>query len=125
MTKEVAEDDGNPFDKPGCEEGDAIKEVSAAESAVQSLREELDLAPVTFLSLPYQRTPLFLSHGVQDEKVAMHLGREANACVHDLSGDVSWKEYEGLRHWYSAEMLADMVAFLKAKTKWAATNSAS
>ena len=27
--------------------------------------------------------------------------------------DVTWKEYEGLGHWYSAEMIEDIIEFLR------------
>lgn len=128
-----AGDDDDPFCRIGDEDDDAgtenssdshtSREVPAAEVAVQGLRKELDLEPIASLSLSFQRTPLFLGHGNEDEKVPVHLGRAARACIDSLSGGVSWNEYAGLGHWYSADMLADMVGFLKAKTAWASADS--
>jgi hypothetical protein len=33
--------------------------------------------------------------------------------------DVRWKEYDGLGHWYSEDMLRDIVDFLKETPGWA------
>ena len=63
--------------------------------------------------MSFQRTPLFLGHGTDDEKVFLHLGREAASCLRILGMQVFWTEYEGLAHWYSAAMLRDLVDFLQ------------
>ena len=70
------------------------------------------------LGMAFQHTPLFLGHGVEDEKVPVRLGRDAVRCLEALGASVEWCEYEGLGHLYSGEMLADLVGFLRKKTGW-------
>lgn len=66
--------------------------------------------------LPFQRTAFFLGHGTEDEKVDVRLKREANACLATLKAAVYWKEYDGLGHWYSGQILGDLTDFLEEKT---------
>lgn len=82
--------------------------------AVGWLREELDLPALQLPSelLPVQRLPIFLGHGGQDEKVSVELGRRASECLEMLGARVCWKEYGDLGHWYSSDMLTDLVQFL-------------
>ena len=88
--------------------------------AIAWLREELDFppaqssSPLTFL--PFQRIPIFLAHGTEDEKVNIELGRQARDCLAALGAKVEWREYENLGHWYSGQMLGDLVEFLTGKT---------
>ncbi|KAK3370082.1 Alpha/Beta hydrolase protein [Podospora didyma] len=90
-----------------------------AVAAVHILREKLELKGKQLESpSPSLRTPLFLGHGDKDGKVPIHLGRGAANCLESLGVDVSWREYEGLGHWYSREMLADLTHFLKSRTGW-------
>lgn len=87
--------------------------------AVMHLREELDLPVVAFDTLAsFQQTPILLGHGKDDEKVPVELGREASRCIKSLGANVMWKEYEGLGHWYSSEMLFNIVAFVRKHTAW-------
>ncbi len=127
-------DDG---DDPFAREEDAGQVLDLPTQVVAWLMEELNLpvlsglsvlrpdsasspaassSPVT--SLPFQRTPLFLAHGTEDEKVKVELGHEARDCLASLRGEVRWREYEGLEHWYSDQMLVDLVGFLGEKTGW-------
>ncbi|KAH0538456.1 hypothetical protein FGG08_004954 [Glutinoglossum americanum] len=85
--------------------------------AISFLREELEMAPPAQL-LPPRSTALFLGHGVEDERVSVQLGRGASSCLSALGVDVHWREYEGLGHWYSREMLRDLVEFLRERTGW-------
>lgn len=81
--------------------------------ALQALRIELDF-PIRS-STPaklYQQIPMFLGHGILDHKVPIALGREAARCLRSLGCTVETKEYAGLGHWYSDNMLADIVRFL-------------
>ena len=82
------------------------------------MREELGIPPQSELSMSFQRTPLFLAHGVEDHKVNVNLGREATNCLMAMGMDVQWKEYEGLGHWYSSKMLYDLVTFVHEETDW-------
>ncbi|KAL8652338.1 MAG: hypothetical protein Q9210_002737 [Variospora velana] len=85
--------------------------------ATAFLCEELEIS-VKVHSMSFQRVPLFLGHGVEDEKVAVGLGRESVSCLKHLGAKAEWREYEGLGHWYSSGMLCDLVDSLKRLTTW-------
>ena len=87
-------------------------QLSPIEQAIGYLREELDLPEIRD-SHPFQRIPIFLGHGVDDEKVPVGLGEEAASCFRSLQGRVEFRPYEGLGHWYSGAMLGDILNFVK------------
>ena len=98
--------------------------------AIAWIQEELNLPPTRTASvvaqvtaasmlLPFQLIPFFLAHGTADEKVKVELGSEAKDCLTVLQTDVTWREYENLGHWYSEQMLGDLVEFLYETTGWA------
>ncbi|KAL8796488.1 MAG: hypothetical protein Q9195_001162 [Heterodermia aff. obscurata] len=105
-TDKVIEDD--PFAQ--CEIDEA--QLSPVDQAIRYLRQELDLSEMGDCH-PFQRIPIFLGHGVDDEKVPVGLGGEAAKCLRSLQGRVEFKTYEGLGHWYSEAMLRDISAFVK------------
>lgn len=84
----------------------------AFDVAVAWLREELDM-PARSKSDMLKRTPVFLGHGVEDDRVDIWLGRKAASCLKDIGVDVCWREYEGLGHWYPEDMLRDLADFLQ------------
>ncbi len=100
-------DEDNPFERSSRGE-----QSDPPTQAVEFLYEEVG-ASVTQPSMSFQRTPLFLGHGTEDENVFVHLGREAARCLKALGIQVSWTEYAGLVHWYSPAMLGDLVDFLQ------------
>ncbi|EFR03626.1 hypothetical protein MGYG_06620 [Nannizzia gypsea CBS 118893] len=104
------DDDDNPF----IEETEDEVEISLPVRAVMSLAEDLgmSLSEPPSHEPPFQQTPLFLAHGTEDEKVPVDCGREARRCLSMIGVDVTWAEYAGLGHWYSKEMLGDLVAFI-------------
>ena len=85
--------------------------------AVAYLREELNMSPPA-QPMPYQQVPLFLGHGIEDEKVPVSLGREAASCLDAMGMDVRWREYADCGHWYSEAMLRDMVEFVVQRAGW-------
>lgn len=88
------------------------------EKAVGWLREELqveDIGGQQSESPAIQSIPVFMGHGSDDEKVPSAFGKLANEFLGSLDVDVNWKEYDGLGHWYSEDMLRDIVCFLKGK----------
>lgn len=94
--------------------------------AVDFLRNEIEFSRTAstapqISSLKFQDIPLFLGHGTEDEKVPTSLGRAAVSCLENMDIDVHWEKYRGLDHWYSGDMLRDIVVFLKAHTDWNAT----
>jgi hypothetical protein len=80
-------------------------------SAVAYLLEELGMEKGS-MSMAFPWVPVFLGHSVEDNIVSVNLGREAVGCLKVLGVEVRWKEYEGLGHWYSEEMLHDIKEFL-------------
>ncbi|PGH02493.1 hypothetical protein GX51_04661 [Blastomyces parvus] len=91
-------------------------------NAISFFREELEIPlpglPSSSHDFPFQRTPLFLAHGLEDMTVPIRLGREAVTCFEALGMNVSWNEYEELGHWFSESMLSDFVKFVREKTDW-------
>ena len=101
-------DDADPFERCGGEEA-----VEGVAQAVAFLCEELGMdVEHNGSAMSFQRTPLFLGHGILDEKVPLELGRGAASCLKGMGMSVEWKEYTGLAHWYSGPMLGDLVKFL-------------
>ena len=97
-------------------------ELSLSLKAVAYLRDELELPPPSSSSLPFRHTPVFIGHGTKDEKVGVGLGRDAANFLGEMGVETCWKEYRGLGHWYSGEMLEDLVGFLKDKVGWEAAD---
>ena len=82
--------------------------------AVEWLREELGMANArSILNAGARQTShLFLGHGSLDDKVPVTEGREAANLLSKLDCNVTWREYQELGHWYSGEILKDIVDFL-------------
>jgi predicted esterase len=70
-------------------------------------------------SRPIQSIPVFMGHGAGDQKVPIAIGTLAAELLRDIEVDTIWKEYEDLDHWYSEDMLRDIVIFLKDLKGWA------
>ncbi|KAI9148793.1 alpha/beta-hydrolase [Paramyrothecium foliicola] len=83
--------------------------------AIRWLRDELDFPTISNSqsTLTFQKIPLFLGHGVEDDRVNIVLGREASKLLNKIGFETLWKEYGTLGHWYSADLLGDMVEFLR------------
>ncbi|OIW29180.1 alpha/beta-hydrolase [Coniochaeta ligniaria NRRL 30616] len=113
----------DPFEREDGEGGDVENEaamMSAPARAVKWLKEEIQppLADTNSAGSALGRTPIFLGHGTEDDRVSIVLGREAVDCLERLGFEVYWREYQSLGHWYSDHMLRDMVAFLREKKGW-------
>lgn len=80
-------------------------------SSITTSRSSLPTISVSRKSRP----PLFLAHGQLDPKVPLAFSRKPRSVVEDLDFfDVEYHdEYASLGHWYSREMLGDLVNFLK------------
>lgn len=103
----IEEDD--LFERDNIAEDDAQ---DAFDTAVEWLREELDILARSKSDM-LKQTPVILGHGVEDNRVDIWLGQKAASCLKDIGVDVCWKEYERLAHWYSEDMLRDLVDFLQ------------
>lgn len=121
---DMPEDESDPFARDdGGEEGETV--LSPAARAVGWLREELGVLSIaspsaTSPATPYifQKIPFFLGHGVQDDRVSVVLGQRASECLSGVEGQVCWEEYDPLGHWYSGQMLRDIVRFIRKETGW-------
>lgn len=116
-----AEDDFDPFDRGVMGNESCDDEASGpATIAVDWLRDELQVSKVKSSDdLPiFTETPIFLGHGVQDERVSVILGRTALQCLTAMNGRVCWHEFVGLGHWYSEDMLRAIVDFIRKEAKW-------
>ena len=85
--------------------------------SIDFLREEIELESEGEIDLAFQKIPIFLGHGIEDEKVSIEQGREAFNALSLLKATVQMVEYPGLGHWYSEEMLVDIFEFLKEKLR--------
>jgi predicted esterase len=88
-------------------------EEALAQEVINALWEETELpgaAPRS--SLSFRSTPLFFGHGVKDEEVDYSHACEAVRLLEKLGIAVEFHAYAELGHWYSAEMLGDVITFL-------------
>jgi predicted esterase len=94
---------------------------SRFERAVNWLREELGMESVKSglhgKDSALQSTSVFMGHGRDDEKVPCHIGKLAADFLGSMEVKVQWEEYAGLGHWYSEDMLRDVVAFLNGPSR--------
>ncbi|EAU36003.1 predicted protein [Aspergillus terreus NIH2624] len=100
------------------EEEDEEEETSSVLRVVNHLRDVCDMEVVgperEVQATRGLQTPVFLGHGVEDPKVSVRLGRKMVQVLDALGMDVTWKEYEGLGHWYRVpDEIEDIVAFLR------------
>lgn len=90
-------------------------------AAINWLHEELQVRRDGILdagSPPITSTPVFMGHGVDDDKVPVEHGKLAANFLRNMGIEVTWKECEHLGHWYSEDMLRDMVHFLQGLKGW-------
>ncbi|KAI1845736.1 hypothetical protein JX265_000085 [Neoarthrinium moseri] len=107
------EDVFDPFARDHLDD-DATTQTDPASRALSWLRDEIQVPPTqNGNELKFRDVPLFLGHGVQDDRVDVVLGQEASRCLTTLGMSVSWNEYGDLGHWYSETLLQDMVDFLR------------
>jgi hypothetical protein len=106
------DEDGGPFALSG-NDGSSSADGAAKDpvsQAVNFLRKSIDMEDKTGMVSGYS---CVLGSGTEDQKVAVQLGREAKNCFELMRTDVHMKEYEGLGHWYSEDMLRNIFQFIK------------
>lgn len=91
---------------------------SPAGLAVTALAQKLGYANSFVAPTVFQQVPVFLGHGTDDETVVIQLGQEAASCLKTVQASIQWKEYQELDHWYSPDMLQDIVTFLQANSQF-------
>lgn len=89
------------------------------EKGITLLREKLDIPASTQNDNDAEQnslnTPIFIAHGTEDKTVPIILGRQMVDGLESLgwgNHNMQWKEYRGLAHTYSENILSDMVEFL-------------
>lgn len=105
----------DPFERDGEEE---VGEGKGGIGAVEVLRGMLELESAPGGLSVVEGMPVFLGHEGEDDSVPLRLGRMSAECLGKMEMDVEWREYRGLGHWYSEEMLGDVVGFLKGRSGW-------
>ncbi|KAF9876060.1 acyl-protein thioesterase [Colletotrichum karsti] len=101
----------SPFD----DDGDQAS-ASPVLQALNLLREEVGLQKLGRDSESrLEHIPVFLGHGTADENVPVQYGQDASRVLQMMQYDVTFKSYQGLDHWYSTEMMSDVVRFLGQK----------
>jgi predicted esterase len=119
--EESDEEDDDPFALSGDEDEDPFacsddedeEKGDLPSQAAAFLRELIDMEYKK--GKVFQQIPVFLGHGIEDEKVDIKLEREAKKALELMGTDVQMKEYEDLGHWYSEDMLRDIFKFIKEK----------
>ncbi|KAF9253762.1 hypothetical protein DTO027I6_2775 [Penicillium roqueforti] len=127
-------DDSNPFkglkeDSPLCGDFNPFEEdEEEAPLVIQAINHVRDILALPMIpnntqssedgdstSLCHLHTPVFLGHGAQDPKVSARFGEKMSRMLSDSLGmDVTWKEYQGLGHWYRVEdEIEDILGFLR------------
>jgi len=116
----------DPFEREDGVAREEEEEVGVEVKVVRVLREMLELdgngptrRPKSF------DTPVFLGHGMEDDKVPVTRGRGAAECLKAAGVDVHCQIYPELGHWYSPAMLTDMASFLVHRTRWDRDNKPS
>lgn len=110
----------DPFDVPA---GRKSKEQEPIHKAVDFIRDLLggDLQAVSRNALA---TPVFLGHGMADEKIVPDLGENACSTLREVGFKVSWRTYQGQGHWYKTpEEIDDILAFMSTEMKWPVGNN--
>ncbi|KAF3292873.1 hypothetical protein TWF132_005235 [Orbilia oligospora] len=97
-----ASDEGTTFEKE--EEQDDAQETVAKSpitEAIKFLKDNISFPRSSKEDkIEVLETPVFLSHGVLDEKVLFRLGEQARDVLKGLGCRITWKEYGDLGHWY-------------------------
>ncbi|KAE9380806.1 alpha/beta-hydrolase [Stipitochalara longipes BDJ] len=107
------DEDEDPFACAQDDEDDGKRDLRSR--AVNFFRESIEMEHKK--GIVFQKIPVFLAHGTEDDSVDIKLGREAKKALELIGMDIQMKEYEGLGHWYSEDMLRDIFKFIKERLK--------
>jgi hypothetical protein len=66
---------------------------------------------------PIQSISIFMGHW-KDDKVPCGIGKAAADVLSSVGVTIVWEEYEDLVHWYSGDMLRNVVKFLSNLPGW-------
>ncbi|CAH0024507.1 unnamed protein product [Clonostachys rhizophaga] len=112
--------DEDPFDVPDSRESE---EQEPIHKAVDFIRDLLG-GDRQALSRNALATPVFLGHGMVDEKIVPDLGENACDTLREIGFKVLWRTYQDLGHWYKIpEEIDDILAFMRTEMKWPVGNN--
>lgn len=107
----VLDEEQDPFDWGG-----SRSSASPLSQGLNLIKDEMGMEELTTGSeAPFQRTPVFLGHGTEDDRVLIEHGQAASRALRAMGCDVEFQCYDGLGHWYSEEMLQHVLRFLGGK----------
>ncbi|RVD87296.1 uncharacterized protein DFL_001537 [Arthrobotrys flagrans] len=95
------DEEGTAFTKN--EEADGTQERATKDpiaEAIGFLKDNISFPRSQEDKLLVLQTPVFLGHGVLDEKVLFQLGEQARDLLKGLGFNITWKGYSDLGHWY-------------------------
>ncbi|QKX57536.1 uncharacterized protein TRUGW13939_04653 [Talaromyces rugulosus] len=110
--QQAAEEAADPDMAPqrGVDKLKNILEIPVSSTATAATASPSDEEPRS--PMPIEYTPLFMTHGLEDDKAPIILSRMVRSCLEGLHLDVQLKEYEYGEHECSEEALCDVVDFL-------------
>ncbi|KAF3921865.1 hypothetical protein AA313_de0208871 [Arthrobotrys entomopaga] len=88
--------------------------------ALNLLRGYIDRPPLEYdmEELPLLKTPVFVSHGEEDDMVSVSFGKDIVDVLRNLSMNVTWKAYVDCRHWSQQfDEIDEIVDFVKGKVE--------
>ena len=112
-------DDDNPFSRD-----DNTDQGQSGDVTVKAQSFKRDLLSLSLLKQPAKArtaylTPVFLGHGMADEKVPCSLGEAAARTMRQAGYSVEWKCYTNQGHWYKIpDEIDDIVNFINSQVGW-------
>ncbi|KAH9885709.1 acyl-protein thioesterase [Xylariomycetidae sp. FL2044] len=120
-TEEMDEDD--PFAPSGGDDnnGDGTEPRSPGVLVSSFVRDLVGLEPISHQTREATAglTPVFLVHGVADDKKPVEAGEAAAKTLQAAGYEVQWKAYPDLGHWYKIpDEIDDIVDFIRTRVGW-------
>lgn len=111
LQAENAGNEDDPFDQ-----GDLPESVNKELLALNFVRGNIDMPPLSAFRPLALSTPVFLGHGTADDRVHVSLGKEAASTLEGLGIDVTWIAYHDFYHWFKEpDEIDDIISFLQEK----------
>ncbi|KAF2499421.1 alpha/beta-hydrolase [Lophium mytilinum] len=109
-------EDNDPFgDSEGKDEDTLLKQQLRAANFARDICDIPTLPLDGHLAPSFSETPVFLGHGTKDDKVRLHMGKQAYGIFERLQVPITWKTYEFGHWWKEPEEIDDIVKFLQDK----------
>ncbi|KAI1768324.1 acyl-protein thioesterase [Hypoxylon sp. FL1150] len=116
-------DNDNPFATSDGDGGDNLVEPEVRATVFERDLLCLDPLPHPTRETTASGTPVFLGHGMMDEKKPVELGEAAARAMRAAGYKVEWKSYADLGHWYKIpDEIDDIVNFIQFEVGWLLKN---